>query len=218
VADTTQVIEAIKAGDGERLRALLQESPALAEARDENGVSALMLALYHGRSDLADVIRDGRTELDIFEAATVGDVARLRALLQQDPDLARAYSPDGFTALHFSAFFGKPETARYLLAHGADPNAVARNSMGVQPLHSAAAAGHLAAADVLLEFNADVNGRQEAGYMPLHEAVMRDDVPMVQLFLARGADPSRQLDDGRDAYALAAERGNAQVGSLLGRR
>ena len=36
----------------------------------------------------------------------------LRAVLMDDHALATAFSSDGFTALHFAAFFGKAEAAR----------------------------------------------------------------------------------------------------------
>ena len=42
----------------------------------------------------------------MFEAASLGDVERLAELLDADPSSATAYSADGFTALHFPAFFG----------------------------------------------------------------------------------------------------------------
>ena len=78
-------------------------------------------------------------ELDIFEATTLGDLPRLRALLASDAGLAKAFSADGFTALHLAAFFGQPESAELL--GGADPNAVAKNPMKVAVINSAAASG-----------------------------------------------------------------------------
>src|SRR5688572_9252121 len=102
------LIEAIKAQDEQRVRALLEERPELAEGRDDAGVSALMLTHYYGIDDAA--VRAVRTSpLDVFEAATVGDVDRLRALLEEDAELARTRSSDDTTALHFAAFFSQPE-------------------------------------------------------------------------------------------------------------
>ena len=53
--------------------------------------------------------------------------ARLEELLREDPELARAWSPDGFTALHYAAFFGSPEAVRALVAAGADLEARSTN-------------------------------------------------------------------------------------------
>ena len=54
-------------------------------------------------------------ELDVFEATALGYIDRLRERLDEDPARAVAFSADGFTALHFAAFFGKAEAARVLL-------------------------------------------------------------------------------------------------------
>ena len=53
-----------------------------------------------------------------------------------DPGLATAFSPDGFTALHFAAFFGKAEVAHILLEAGADVDVYTQNAFANQPLHS----------------------------------------------------------------------------------
>ena len=41
-------------------------------------------------------------EPNIFEAAATGRIQRVRELLKKDPTLAKAYSPDGWTALHLN--------------------------------------------------------------------------------------------------------------------
>ena len=102
------------------MREVLEAEPERAEERDARGVSALMLSHYHG-VDAGDAIRAARsTPLDVFEAATVGDVDRLRELLDEDHELARARSVDDGTALHFAAFFNQPATAELLLERGAE--------------------------------------------------------------------------------------------------
>ena len=99
---------AIEAGDVGSVTSILDADPDLASAHDATGVSALMRARYRFDPDLLAAVRDRLDELDGFEAAALGDVQRLRAVLDADPALATAYSGDGFTALHFAAFFGSP--------------------------------------------------------------------------------------------------------------
>lgn len=110
-----ELLAAVKDGNGARVRELLAWDPGLADARDESGVSALMLSQYHGAHNATAAIRAARAELDVFEAATLGDVDRLHDLLHEDPSLLAARSPDDTTALHFAAFFAQPETARLLI-------------------------------------------------------------------------------------------------------
>ena len=51
----------------------------------------------------------------------MGDIERLRTLLDADPSLANAWSDDGFTPLHFAAFFNQPKAAQLLLDLGHVP-------------------------------------------------------------------------------------------------
>ncbi len=203
MAQSSGVIAAIKEGDAERLRSLIAEEPGLALARDESGVSVLMLALYSHRSDLAEVLRPRVGQLDIFEAAALDDAARVRELLTADPNLAQAWSSDRATALHFAAFFGGVSAAELLLQGGADPRAVAPGFGNVQPLHSAAAGGHTAVACLLLERGVDPNARQGGGFVPIHAAAANGNRDLVELLLASGADPRLATDDGRTAIDFA---------------
>jgi ankyrin repeat protein len=209
------VIDAIKAQDAERARGLLRENPELAEARDESGVSALMLSYYYG-VPIGDALRRARsTPLDVFEAATVGDVARLRDLLDEDPALVRAESSDEATALHFAAFFAQPEAARFLLERGADVHVVSPTFGNVTPLHSAAAGKSAEIVRALLEAGADPNARQSGGFRPLHAAAQDGDAEMAGDLLARGADPNAETEDGRTALSIAEQEGHDKVAALL---
>lgn len=211
-----EVVAAIQAGDRESLRILLAEEPSRASARDEAGVSAILHALYRRRQDLVDLLLVARPELDIFEAASLGRADRAAELLLQDANLAAAFSCDGFTALHFACFFAQPEMTAWLLDHGADPNAVARNPMKVTPLHSAAAARHLPILTILLARGASPNVHQQQGWTPLHSAAQHGDRAMAELLLKHSADRAATSDDGTTAAALATKSGHAELAALLG--
>src|ERR1022692_2594999 len=142
--------EMLQAGDAEGLKRGLEEDPATAEAHDANGVSLLMHCLYRGRRDLAEMIAARKKHLDIFEAASLGRLDRLKQLVAE-PAAVNSYSKDGFTALHFAGFFGQPASARVLIAAGAAVDAVASNPMAVTPLHSSASARNLEAVTLLLD-------------------------------------------------------------------
>ena len=170
-----EVMTAVQSGDAERLKTLLSENRSWAGVRDASGVSALMHALYRQRQDMVDLLRRASLDLDVFEASSLGRVDQVKELLQNDPRLAFARSGDGFTALHFAAFFGHENVARILLEHHADAGAVAENPMKVMPLHSAAAGRNLAIVRALLEHGAPVNARQQQGWTTLHEAAQQGD-------------------------------------------
>jgi ankyrin repeat protein len=160
-------------------------------------LSPLMEALYEGKRELARELAAARSDLDVFEAAAIGDVERLRAILDDDPSLVNEWSEDGFTPLHFAAFFGHPAAARLLAERGADLEARSTNeqfALDARPLHSAAAAGEREVCEVLLDAGADVNAVQHGGYTALLEARQNGNEELAQLLLERGADPTARLD------------------------
>jgi ankyrin repeat protein len=147
----------------------------------------------------------------VFEAASLDDIDRLRELLDGDPTVVTAYSADGFTALHFPAFFGGVGSARVLLDRGADVEAHGRGWMTGTPLNSAAAGRHADVARLLLDRGADPNARQASGWTPLHSAAHNGDVETVALLIAHGADAAATNDDGATVLSMAEESGNADV-------
>jgi len=206
--------ERLQAADADGLRRLLEDDAACAEARDAQGVSLLMHALYRGRRDMAEMIVGKKQALDIFEAASLGRLALLKEMAR-DPALVNARSNDGFTALHFAGFFGQPESARLLIDAGAAVDAVAANPLRVMPLHSAASARNLESVRLLLEHGAPPNARQHGGWAPIHAAAQNGDRAMVELLLQHGADPKLANDEGKTSAIVAREKGNEELAALL---
>jgi ankyrin repeat protein len=166
-------------------------------------VSPLLQAVYRGDDDAVEAMLADGPELDVFEAAAVGDVDRLRVLLDEDPSLAGAWSPDGAGALHLAAYFGRADAVQLLVARGADVNAHARGFNGVAPINSAAAtsgsdeATSTECVRILLEAGADSNARQRGGSTALHAAAQSRCAEMATLLLRQGADPDASTNDGR---------------------
>jgi ankyrin repeat protein len=212
---TADLFAAIEAGDADRVRTLLVDDPSLANARDASGVSALMRARYRFDRPVTDALLAVDPDLDIFEAATLGYVDRLRERLEEDPTRVAAYSADGFTALHFAAFFGKHEVARILLDAGANVAAYTTNDFANQPLHAAAASRQIEVSRQLVAAGADVNATQHGGYTPLHEAAQHGDVELTELLLSAGADPAIALPDGTTPADLAERAGHVDLAKRL---
>lgn len=210
-----QFFEAIRAGDRAKVDALLASDSTLLAAKDEKGLGAYTAAKYSGKNEIATLLLEKGVELDIFAACMAGANDRVLKLLRADPELAAAYSHDGWTPLHLACFFGQPEIVAALIAQGADVSARSQNPMQNTPLHAAAAGRNQDAVRVLLEHGADVNARQHGGWTALQAAAQNGDVEMARLLIAAGADVAARAANQQNAMDLALTKGHQAVVELL---
>ncbi|HEX5226911.1 MAG TPA: ankyrin repeat domain-containing protein [Bryobacteraceae bacterium] len=210
-----QFFEAIRAGDRAKVDALLSSDASLLNAEDDKGLSAFAAAKYSGRNEIATLLLEKGVELDIFTASMAGARERANELLHANPDLAGAYSRDGWTPLHLACFFAIAEMVADLIEKGADVNARSQNPMQNMPLHAAAARRNRDAVRVLLENGAGVNARQEGGWTALHAAAQNGDAEMARLLIAAGADVAARASNQQNAMDLALTKGHQAVVDLL---
>lgn len=213
-----QFLEAVKNGDRETVDRMLDSDPTLASAKDEGGTSAVLLAHYYGRADVAAALLSRAHELDIFEAATAGDARRVTELVDRDPNLANAVAHDGYSPLGLAAFFKRRDVVKALLERGAKPSVPSRDQ-GFTPLHSAVATD-AGASDRelirnLLAAGADPNLRSREGGTPLHTAAFTGDIDVVELLLAYGADPTATDRKGNTPLDVARDRKNIEAATAL---
>src|ERR1700730_15001303 len=142
VIDPAGFFDAIKAGDLERVKALVTATPALINARAGTGESAILTAVYHRQKEIANLLVARGAPLSLFEACAAGELQHVEGLLGGDAAGINAYSDDGWTPLHLAAFFGHAKITELLLGCGADATARSRNANGNTPLHAALAGNH----------------------------------------------------------------------------
>ena len=156
-------------------------------------MSDVLQAIYRGDREEAERLAADR-ELNVFESAALGRNDRLRDLLDDDPSLANTFGDDGFHPLGLACFIGHPDTARLLLDHGADVNALSRNEhIQTAAIHAAAAAEGMdetvryELVKLVLERGADPNLPQGGGFRAIDAARQNGDKRVERLLLERGA-------------------------------
>jgi ankyrin repeat protein len=151
---------------------------------------------------------------DLADAAMARDRDRIRSLLEQKADV-NASQADGATALHWAAHWDDVETARLLLAAGA--NAAPANRDGSMPMFLACENGSAPMIELLLKAGADVNAPVlPHGETALMMAARSGKLDAVRVLLDHGANPNAAENlRGTAALMWAAEKNHAAVVRLL---
>jgi ankyrin repeat protein len=211
---STHFLEAIKQGDRPEVERLLDANSSLIHIR-EHGLSPILIAAYHGQPGIASYLADKTVAITIFEAAATGKINNVLRLLARDPQLVSAYAEDGFQALGLACYFGHYDVAEFLIKAGAPVNSPSRNELKAAPLQSAAAAGHVRIADLLLRQGADANIREQGGHTPLHAAAENGDIAMIRTLIYGGADLTARSNNGKTPLDLAWASNHPEAAKLI---
>ena len=192
MAGETPVMTAARSGTVQGVR-LLVEAGAEVNARETSREqTALMWAVAQGQHEVVQVLLEAGADVEARSKV------RPRLMFAEDTN-STVYEQGvienlgGFTPLLFAARHSHVESARLLVAAGAEVDNSASN--GASPLVIAVHSGHTAFAQFLLAEGADPDGIG-AGYTALHAAVLRGDLTTVEALLAHGADPNIRLQKG----------------------
>lgn len=171
-AAATSLIDAVKAGNGQSIRALLKQR-ADVNSQEPDGMTALHWAVRNGDVETARLLiqagagvktanRYGVTPLSL--AATNGNAVLVEALLKAGAD-ANSALPEGETVLMTAARSGNADAVKSLIAHGANVNAKEKWQEQTA-LMWAAAENHGAAIKALAAAGADLNARSKVLSFP----------------------------------------------------
>jgi ankyrin repeat protein len=144
--------------------------------------------------DILRHLREKGAYIDICTAAHIGDIERVRQLLQEDPSVGNrvsdyvSYYIGSGSPLKNAAIRGHMDIVKLLIESGADPNLPEE---GIAPrghaLHAAVCNGHIEIVKYLLDKGAYPNVDIESSADTLSAAIARDDKPMIELLCSYGA-------------------------------
>lgn len=237
-----RVIEAVKSGNREIARVLLQQRVD-ANSREVDGTTALHWAARADDVEMVQLLlragaqvdaanRYGLTPLSL--AATNGGAGVMAALLEAGAN-PNGTQPAGETVLMTAARTGSPEAVRLLLGRGADVHAK-EGGFGEDALMWAAADDHAAVIELLVASGADLNATAtvlefpkvkvdaatmvvtalpRGGLTPLMYAARQGSLAAAGALSKAGADLNRTDPDGMTAMVIAVINAHYDVAALL---
>jgi ankyrin repeat protein len=200
-----ELFTAVKQGDLEYTKTILEQNPKCVNSKDESGYTPLVLAASAGNKDLCEVLIAKGADLEaqgqhgtaLYEAAIANhkDIAEL--LINKGANL-NAQGENG-TALHEAAIANLKDIAELLIKNGANVNA--RDKDGFTPVYYASTFGwggnrnkyDWDIASSLVSNGANVNMKSGSGDTPLHSAALYAPEEIVRLFIDKGANVNVKL-------------------------
>lgn len=151
---------------------------------------AVEACAHTGQSAIVEFLLERGAPYSLLTATMLGDAARVRELLAEDPQRIHERGPHDFALLWYP-ILGEQSTDLLQLLVDAGAEIERQHHLGTTALHFAAGAGMVEHAEWLIEHGAYVNriGRKfdAAGQTPLQLARARQRTDVEKLLLARGA-------------------------------
>lgn len=230
VTSTAPLADAAEQRDADAVARLLDQG-AKVDARQADGMTALIWAAYHDDADTvkqlidaeADVTAANRYGISALSVTCIngnGTIVELLIDSGADPNTKR---DGGETVLMTASRTGKLEAVKVLIDAGADVNAKERR--GQTALMWAAAEGHADVVDALIKAEAEYRDPLSSGFTPLCFAVRNGHVEVTKRLLEAGVDVNRAMSEARGGrnkpdrntspLMLAMENGHFELAALL---
>ncbi len=203
-----QFFEACEKGKLSIVTTGVENQKWLNEPRPSDGMTPIMIAAYHGHTDLVAYLMRKGADLSIKDASgrTVFDYAKdkkITALLRGK--VVKTLDEQLIDAIKR----GDMALARNLISQGASVNAVDEN--GKTALMLAAEKGDADAIRTLIASGADLNAQNAAGETALMAAITVGSMASVQALIENGADLTIRDNQGRTAmHHVSAHMTNEQ--------
>jgi len=231
------LLASIKDNDYEKVKKLISLT-ANASAKDDNGATALMWAIY--KADLkmvkllikngADVKAKGIIYLNedktsyygspLAIAAGQGRIDILKFLVEKcgisanDKQLTKEKTEKGWGALHEACIAGDIEIINYLFEHGADKNLQSIDMfipVGPTPLICAVRSSNIDVVKLILSKKPRIDAVDESDINALGYAILSGKIELVKLLVEAGADLTYPLFRGAGYLMFSAYSNNTKI-------
>jgi ankyrin repeat protein len=218
-ASADEIHDAVRSGDLEKVKTLLQGHGDWLNSPDQNQKTPLHLALESGHAHIAKYLIEQGADINLKDkdkasplhnAAYLGKLEIVDLLLKKGATSLNEGNFRGQTPLHFACEGGHPEVAARLLDAGADIEA--RDMIGRTPLMTTAMSRNMEVVKVLLKRGADINATAKRGpatYTTLTVAAMYGFDDLVDLLIDKGAVISK--DTLETTLGLAVQGGHPRL-------
>lgn len=152
---------------------------------------------------------------EIVVASQMGDVEKIKSLIESGKVAAQDVMPDGTTALHWAAINNRMTACKYLIEAGAEVDKKG-GQLEATPLHWACRNGLVYIVHLLIQHGADPLRTDSQGFNALHLAIHSSNVLLVIYLLHQGLPVDTVDPSGRTAAHWAAYQGDAlSIDALL---
>jgi hypothetical protein len=142
-----------------------------------------------------------------------GDVESVRSILENNPGLLDKEVSSGMKPLHYAAYLGKTEIARYLISKGA--NIDEETTGHFTPLNYAVRYGNMSTAAELIENGADIFSKTPQGATYLHFAILSGNKDMAGLLIDNGLNVNVKKKGNLTPLHIAAVSGDQEIVEFL---
>lgn len=170
-------------GNGERGTTILHE--AVAPPPTPPGAAADAVLLWHKHEVARSLISHG-VDYDIYSAAGLDDLDRVKELVAQNADAVHTPDEAGLTPLHWAARNNATTCAAWLLKRKVDPDTQTLSQRAA--MHIAADRNHADMLWVLAGAGADIDACDGTGRTPLHRAMFLGRVEAAEVLILLDAD------------------------------
>jgi ankyrin repeat protein len=212
------IIQAIHASQLDRIKGLLNDDPAVVDARDSAGDTILHKAVSLGNVEIIEYLltkganvnsRDNSDIRPLHQAARLGSADVAGLLISRGADV-NAIDFQGQTALHLATRNGHSNLVVMLVSKGAHMNV--KNIFGDTPLTCALSQQldptHAGIASYLISGGAEIDTKNSSGMTPLHLAAEQGYNKIAKILIGKNARVDARDNAGWTPLHKAVQRGN----------